>query len=495
MVPRRRWHGSPGGLAGRSRGGSSSSSSSWHLPGTMWLLGVSWVAQLVAAASGLVDQEQLCPKPAVSPNTILVQPGMNVTLPCLEGELENITQVHWMFNGRNLSASTGRQVIPGPSLFLPSVYFSDSGRYACYTDSRRLLCSLRLMVEEPPEAPNFTCFRKSLAKDIFCEWKTSRGMSTHTKARMWVQKNFVGVNRVEQPCRYYTKSRKFSCRIEGIADDVHILKVSVCIFNLAGALSSHSFISTENLLKPDPPVDVEVRNVELHPCKLFVTWRKPPSWGSSFFRLQFEIRYRVEASAAYNKIHLQDEYTTYTISDVMPGVRHVVQVRAREEFNQGIWSEWSRESFGVPWTETKDRDPETTLVPSEVDPFASTVKPPKCTSELPVVMSKPTVENAASTPLYLFLIMAVSVTGIVGILVVGVILRYGKKWGTSPCGEEKPSTAPPRSLTLMAPEPPLSSSPLLSPPASPFSESSVDTPSIPENSPYDVSNADYFLMP
>ncbi|CAI5798350.1 interleukin-6 receptor subunit alpha [Podarcis lilfordi] len=303
----------------------------------MWLLGVSWVAQLVAAASGLVDQEQLCPKPDVSPNTILVQPGMNVTLPCLEGELENITQVHWMFNGRNLSASTGRQVIPGPSLFLPSVYFSDSGRYACYTDSRRLLCSLRLMVEEPPEAPNFTCFRKSLAKDIFCEWKTPRGMSSHTKARMWVQKNFVGVNRVEQPCRYYTKSQKFSCRIEGIADDVHILKVSVCIFNLAGALSSHSFISTENLLKPDPPVDVEVRNVELHPRKLFVTWRKPPSWGSSFFRLQFEIRYRVEASTAYNKIHLQDEYTSYTISDVMPGVRHVIQ-KPRTATQKPRWS-------------------------------------------------------------------------------------------------------------------------------------------------------------
>uniref|UniRef100_A0A670JKA3 Interleukin 6 receptor n=1 Tax=Podarcis muralis TaxID=64176 RepID=A0A670JKA3_PODMU len=241
-------------------------------------------------------------------------PGMNVTLPCLEGELENITQVHWMFNGRNLSASTGRQVIPGPSLFLPSVYFSDSGRYACYTDSRRLLCSLRLMVEEPPEAPNFTCFRKSLAKDIFCEWKTSRGMSTHTKARMW------------------------GCQGFGLAMGNPVIPIPILssLFYISTSVCADK-VNPDGLLKPDPPVDVEVRNVELHPCKLFVTWRKPPSWGSSFFRLQFEIRYRVEASAAACCM----QHTC---------VRHVVQVRAREEFNQGIWSEWSRESFGVPWT-------------------------------------------------------------------------------------------------------------------------------------------------
>ncbi|XP_061462280.1 interleukin-6 receptor subunit alpha isoform X2 [Rhineura floridana] len=421
---------------------------------------------------------------------------MNITLPCLQGELENITLVHWAFNGQNLSSSPARQVVPGPSLFLPSVYYNDSGRYSCHSGGR-LLSSLRLMVEEPPQEPNITCFRRSLAKDIFCEWRTSHLMSIRTKAKLWVRKTFVGVNHTEQQCRYYTKSRKFSCRIGGLNDDnTFFLLVSICIVNLAGALRSHTYISTDILLKPDSPVDVVVNAMENNPNQLFVTWRKPPSWGSLFYRLQFQLRYRAEASRIY-EVHLLTDLTSYTISDALPGLCHTVQVRAQEEFGLGSWSEWSREAFGTPWTEPRDPESEATSDISEV-PFhyeiLSTIKPWE-TPEFPQITNKPAVEDAAApVPLYTFLIMAATVT--VGLaLVVGVIVRYRKKWGTSPSGEEKPGSVPPHSLTLLAPEPPLSSSPLLSPPASPFSESSVDSPSILDHSPYDVSNADYFLLP
>lgn len=38
------------------------------------------------------------------------------------------------------------------------------------------------------------------------------------------------------------------------------------------------------------------------------------------------------------------------IGDAWRGTRHVVQVRAQEEFGHGAWSEWSREAVGTPWT-------------------------------------------------------------------------------------------------------------------------------------------------
>lgn len=41
-----------------------------------------------------------------------------------------------------------------------------------------------------------------------------------------------------------------------------------------------------------------------------------------------------------------------TISDAWKGLRHVVQLRAREEFGHGSWSPWSPEASGTPWTGT-----------------------------------------------------------------------------------------------------------------------------------------------
>lgn len=42
--------------------------------------------------------------------------------------------------------------------------------------------------------------------------------------------------------------------------------------------------------------------------------------------------------------------TWLDIRDAWRGTRHVVQVRAQEEFGHGAWSEWSQEAAGTPWT-------------------------------------------------------------------------------------------------------------------------------------------------
>lgn len=39
-----------------------------------------------------------------------------------------------------------------------------------------------------------------------------------------------------------------------------------------------------------------------------------------------------------------------TIHDAWSGMRHVVQLRAQEEFGHGLWSEWSQAVLGTPWT-------------------------------------------------------------------------------------------------------------------------------------------------
>ncbi|XP_042296370.1 interleukin-6 receptor subunit alpha [Sceloporus undulatus] len=463
----------------------------WHLLGIMWLAGASLMAHLILATATLLDPQQLCLKPAASPNVIVAWPDGNATLPCLEGELENSTDVYWKFEGRNLSTNPAIQVVPGPNLFLPLVYFNNSGSYSCHIGDR-LLCAWRLVVEEPPRTPDFYCHRKSLTKDILCEWRTPRPMSLRTKAKLWMQKGFSGGKHQEQQCRYYAKSQKFTCRILGLNNGEDImLGVSMCVMNLAGNASSHKYFNSESLLKPDPPADVVVHAVENATRQLQVTWRYPYSWGSTFYRLQFQLRYRVETSQTYTKVHLR-EGTSYTISDALQNLAHTVQVRGREEFDHGTWSEWSRESIGMPWTEPKDPESESTSSVSKTprdDHSLSTPKPR--TPGFPREIEKPT-ESDTTVPLHVFLIMAVSLMLVLALTVV-FVARYRKRCGQS--GEGKPSTVPSYSLAAFPSELPLSASPLLSPPASPFSESSVDSPRILEQGPYDISNADYFLLP
>ncbi|KAM6434742.1 interleukin-6 receptor subunit alpha isoform 2-T2 [Liasis olivaceus] len=461
----------------------------------MWLVRASLITHLMVAAAGFVGSGVPCVQPVPPAGTIIAQPGSNVTLPCPEGELTNQTLVHWKFEGQPVASPPAVLDTPKSALFLPSVHHNHSGSYSCSKGSR-VLRTLRLVVEEPPKAPDFSCFRRSLAKDILCEWRTLSPASPRTRASLWVQR-FMGENRTEQQCRYFSRSQKFLCRVQGLNNEEDVvLLVSVCVVNWAGTARGHKSFHTDVLLRPDPPANVQVSAVEKDPHKLHVTWRNPQSWGSKYYHLQFQLRYRVETSRTFSEVHLKHGVTSYTIVDAVQHFPHIVQVRGREEFDHGNWSEWSRENIGIPWSDSQESKPETTHYNSEVpfDPdgastFVPTVSVPSGHTDKPVV-----VKSAVAVPLHTFLIMAVSIT--LGLaLVVGVLTRYRKKWGILPFGEIKPNPVPSYSLTPLSPEPPMSASPLLPSPTSPFSESSIDSPRTPDHSPYDVSNADYFLLP
>uniref|UniRef100_A0A670ZMP1 Fibronectin type-III domain-containing protein n=1 Tax=Pseudonaja textilis TaxID=8673 RepID=A0A670ZMP1_PSETE len=388
------------------------------------------------------------------------------------GEPVNQTLLRWKFEKEPVSSA-----IPAvwdtsqAGLFLPFVHPNHSGSYSCFEGSR-VLRSHRLIVEEPPQIPDFTCFRRSLAKDILCEWKTFSPVLPRTKATLWMQRSVWNVT--EQLCRYYSRSRKFFCRVRGLNNEEHeLLLVSVCVANLAGTARSHKSFHTDILLKPDPPANVQVHPVEREPHKLHVTWKNPSSWGPRHYYLQFQLRYRVKNSKTFSEVHLNHGLTSYTIVDAIQNSPHIIQVRGREEFDHGNWSEWSRENVGIPWSGGWPCD----AWISSLKTFLLLLPPPHLGGSRPgrgPLVPGPT------------------------ILLTGVLWhsRYRKKWGLLPFGEMKGTPKPPSyALAPMSPEPPMSASPLLSPPTSPFSESSIDSPRTPDQGPFDVSNADYFLLP
>uniref|UniRef100_A0A8B9PC01 Fibronectin type-III domain-containing protein n=1 Tax=Apteryx owenii TaxID=8824 RepID=A0A8B9PC01_APTOW len=179
-------------------------------------------------------------------------------------------------------------------------------------------------------------------------------------------RRFTAENATEQQCRYFSKVQKFICRLKvppGV-DDNKPLVVSTCVRNSAGsAAGEDKIITLSGVLKPDPPLNVTVRALERWPQRLRVAWAYPSSWDPRFYWLRFQVRYRPEPARTFTEVD-QVTQTSLDIADAWRGTRHVVQVRAQEEFGHGAWSEWSREAVGTPWTDPRD-------LASEPGPFSS----------------------------------------------------------------------------------------------------------------------------
>ncbi|XP_059946614.1 interleukin-6 receptor subunit alpha isoform X2 [Mesoplodon densirostris] len=188
------------------------------------------------------------------------------------------------------------------------------------------------------------------------------------------------------------------------------------------------------------------------------------------------------------------------IHDAWSGMKHVVQLRAQEEFGHGLWSEWSQEVTGVPWTESKSSPAETELPRSTQAPTTNEDNENIFSKDSANATNLP-VQNSTSVPLPTFLVAGGSLA-FGTLLCIGIVLRFKKTGKLQALKEGKTSVHPPYSLGQLVPERPKPTPvlvPLISPPVSPSSLGSDNTSrtSRPDasgpQSPYDVSNRDYFF--
>ncbi|NXV21720.1 IL6RA protein, partial [Cepphus grylle] len=123
--------------------------------------------------------------PGLSRDTVLGRLGANVTLTCWDKGPANVT-VSWQVEERGAAAGgRSRRLAEGNALLLRHLRYEDSGRYSCSVGGRPLR-SLRLLVEEPPETPRVSCYRRSHDKDVLCEWPQRAKPSPGTRAMLWV---------------------------------------------------------------------------------------------------------------------------------------------------------------------------------------------------------------------------------------------------------------------------------------------------------------------
>ncbi|XP_063276617.1 interleukin-6 receptor subunit alpha isoform X2 [Prinia subflava] len=436
-------------------------------PGPLLLLLLLLCLLLYLAAAG-----RPCGPAGLSRDTVLGHLGANITLTCQDEVPENAT-VLWQVKQQEAAEGLGQQLVEGNTLLLRRLRYEDSGHYSCSVGSH-LLRSLRLLVAEPPETPQVFCYRRSHDKDVLCEWPQQERPSPGTRAMLWVKRRFVAENATEHRCRYFSKARKFVCRVKvppGTDETKHLV-VSTCVSNSAGGSAGKDKIITLSSIpvKPDPPVNVTVEALEKAPQRLQVNWSYPSSWDPRFYWLRFQVRYRPEPAPAFMEV---DQVTTtwLDIRDAWRGTRHVVQVRAKDEFGHGAWSEWSQEAVGTPWTDpwdlTSETEPFSSQVPLEDGTYGVTLLP-RLFAEDDANGAAGSVMESSTHPVaspYAFLVTGGSL--LLGILLfVGIIVRYRQIWWTNgqettkPEGEGQHMLVP---LNLLPPT--LSDTPLLSHPA------------------------------
>ncbi|XP_036091069.1 interleukin-6 receptor subunit alpha, partial [Rousettus aegyptiacus] len=441
--------------------------------------------------------------PEVESNVVISRPGASVNLTCPGGDPRDNATVHWVLRSRGAGPHHSRWAGVGRTLLLRSVQLNSSGDYLCYQDGHQA-GTLRLLVEVPPEEPQLSCFRKSPLSNVGCEWSPGSTPSPTTKAVLLVRKfQHAPAGDFQEPCLYSQESRKFSCQLAVPEGDNSFYIVSLCVANHAGSASSrHQTFEGYGILQPDPPVNITVTPVDRNPRWLHVTWEDPASWNSHFYRLQFELRYRAEKSKAFTTLLVKEPQRHCTIHDAWSGARHVVQLRAREEFGHGLWSEWSQAVLGTPWTESQS--PPAELV-AKVSPSVQALTTHKDDEDSlahePANVTSVPGPAASFVPLHTFLVAGGSL--VFGtLLCVGIVLRFKKTWRLQAAKEGRASAHAPCSLRQLVPERPKPAPglvPLISPPVSPSSPGSDSAsghgrPDVRgPHSPYDVSNTGYFF--
>ncbi|NP_001369702.1 interleukin-6 receptor subunit alpha isoform 8 precursor [Homo sapiens] len=316
----------------------------------MLAVGCALLAALLAAPGAALAPRR-CPAQEVARGVLTSLPGDSVTLTCPGVEPEDNATVHWVLRKPAAGSHPSRWAGMGRRLLLRSVQLHDSGNYSCYRAGRPA-GTVHLLVDVPPEEPQLSCFRKSPLSNVVCEWGPRSTPSLTTKAVLLVRKfQNSPAEDFQEPCQYSQESQKFSCQLAVPEGDSSFYIVSMCVASSVGSkFSKTQTFQGCGILQPDPPANITVTAVARNPRWLSVTWQDPHSWNSSFYRLRFELRYRAERSKTFTTWMVKDLQHHCVIHDAWSGLRHVVQLRAQEEFGQGEWSEWSPEAMGTPWT-------------------------------------------------------------------------------------------------------------------------------------------------
>ncbi|XP_071326564.1 interleukin-6 receptor subunit alpha isoform X2 [Trachinotus anak] len=263
----------------------------------------------------------------------------------------------WMWNGKTVGSGKrdlGEVTFErgGATLSLSPMRVTDSGKYTCHHRGRERF-SLKVTVADPPEDPSLSCYKKSPSSKIRCQWAPQKPVTRPPDCYLLLNKS-PSETFIHLPCSYSSRLSHCWCALKHDEDEQRTLySAFLCVTSIAGNATSNLLQFTPlNILKPDPPSDVRVIQFEGHETWIKVTWYFPKSWKlqDRYYELKYEVKYRPLKSSFYNdQVMMIKDARSYTITDAIPGVQYLIQLRAKDEYD-GLWSDWSTPINGSSWT-------------------------------------------------------------------------------------------------------------------------------------------------
>ncbi|XP_060777485.1 interleukin-6 receptor subunit alpha isoform X2 [Neoarius graeffei] len=261
-------------------------------------------------------------------------------------------QARWTRNGQRIRDG----VENGGALRLPALRLNDSANYSCYRRGK-LVSLVKINVGIPPESPTLSCYKKSHASKIRCEWISRQPIIPQPQCYMLLRKGLEKISRVN--CSYSAARSRCWCVLPSDGIDRKSYTAKLCVTNTVGnATSSPYNYIPKNIIKPDPPARVVVKPVMGEPRTLKVSWSLPATWKqSNYYSLHFQLRYRPLRAKEYQLVRMEDTERLWLISDALPHTQYELQIRAKDEYD-GQWSDWTSPVHAHTWTA-----PETTVAP------------------------------------------------------------------------------------------------------------------------------------
>ncbi|XP_019127050.2 interleukin-6 receptor subunit alpha isoform X1 [Larimichthys crocea] len=251
----------------------------------------------------------------------------------------------------------------GATLSLSSVQLTDSGEYTCYHRDRRRF-SLKVIVAGPPETPSLSCYKSSPSSKIRCEWTPKKPITRRPTCYLLLNKRPTETF-LRSQCSYSSQASRCWCALDYNEDELRTVHSAfLCVTSIEGNATSPLLDFTPlSILKPNPPTQVSVQPIKGQVTRLKVTWGFPNSWKihDRHYGLMYELKYRpVKSSYHYEQVVTIKMSHSYIITDAMPGVEYLVQLKSKDEYD-GLWGAWSTPAYGSTWIAPTTIEPTTML--------------------------------------------------------------------------------------------------------------------------------------
>ncbi|XP_044153694.1 interleukin-27 subunit beta-like [Bufo gargarizans] len=257
--------------------------------------------------------------------------------------------VEWRFTGRKIENSDYVNFNGSRHLTLTHPKKHHSGNYSCHCPrSNKTLSLTELQLGLPPEKLHIQCWSSSYPKNVNCTWDLQPDTNLHTTFLTTYRLGLMGPKPPEK-CMQLEKNPN-SCLMSNFQmfeEFPYLLNVTA--LNQLGSITQLHYFFMENIIRPDPPVNVSISSICRESKKLYVQWQPPPSWPYlEIFPLKYKVRYR---KAGYKFFTMVGPYeqTSLVLTGIRPGSTVYVQVAAKEFTDLGHSSDWSEVVTGHPW--------------------------------------------------------------------------------------------------------------------------------------------------